>query len=637
MNTKKSVIFPALILSLTFLTSKAQNYSVSSVADSLKDNAHSIIRDYSRMLELQAVNSGIQKIKKVITVLDKNGAEDAILTIYYDKNSSITIDRAILYDKNGKKLKNIKESDIIDVPVHNGASLYSDDRMKYYEPNYADYPYTLEYEYEIKSENLLSYGSWFPVSGYNISVEHSKFALIHPAKIQFRKKELNTTIQPAHITQSNKEIETWEYKNLKAKEDEPFNLSLSEMVPRVILMPTQLVYDEYSGNADNWNEFGKWVFNLYYGRDELAEEEKIKITDLLINTKDTIQTIKTLYEYMQQRTRYVGIQLGIGGYQPFSAQSVFETGYGDCKALSNYMHSLLKQAGIKSYPVLVSSGRYIEPIFPDFPNFSQFDHVILCVPGAKDTIWLECTNQNIPFGFLGDFTDDRDVLLITEEGGKLAHTKKYTAKDNLRTCKAEFIVDSIGTASGQTLTHYQGLQYDDISFILNIKTDEQKKWLYQNSSLPSLQINKFDIREDKRMLPAATVNESAVSKNYGSFTGNYMLLPLNKNNVQSPIQKQVKERVSDFIIHRSSMDYDTLIYTIPESYKIESIPTGKSFTSPFGDYSFAVKSDGNKIIYTRLFTINQGRYKASEYKRFYDFCLSVSKADNEKAMLVKKK
>ena len=99
--------------------------------------------------------------------------------------------------------------------------------------------------------------------------------------------------------------------------------------------------------------------------------------------------------------------MDLGGLQPFDAKTVFETGCGDCKALSNYMFSLLKLIGVRSYPAIVSSGTYIEPIFLEFPNFQQFDHAILCVPHLKDTIWLECTNQKIPFGFLGDFTDDR--------------------------------------------------------------------------------------------------------------------------------------------------------------------------------------------------------------------------------------
>ncbi len=77
-----------------------------------------------------------------------------------------------------------------------------------------------------------------------------------------------------------------------------------------------------------------------------------------------------------------------------------------------------------------------------------------------------------------------------------------------------------------------------------------------------------------------------------------------------------------------------MVYTIPESYKIESLPEGKNIKSAFGNYSYAVSVKDNNIIYSRMLIINQGRFKASDYKNFYDFCLSVSKADNVKAMLV---
>lgn len=632
---KSITILLTFVLSILFSVLNAQNYAASLIPDSLTQNAHVVIREYQEEIELQNVNTGINRIKQVITVLDKNGDDDAYLKIRYDKDSKAEIKEVNLYDKNGKRIKKIKQSEIMDYPAYDGVSLYSDNRVKIYKPNFGDYPYTMEYIYELYCTNLISYDTWTPVDGYNISLEHSSLTFIHPADVQFKKKEFNLCSKSTVTKLADKITETWKCNNYKAIEDEPFDISISEKIPKVYLMPTTLVYNNYRGASDTWNEYGKWVHSLYAGRDELSEKEKIKLTELLKDIPDTIQRIKTLYEYMQNHTRYVGIQLGIGGFQPFAAQTVFETGYGDCKALSNYMHSLLKHVGIKSYPALVSAGRYIESIHSDFPNFSQFDHVILCVPFKKDTLWLECTSQTIPFGFLGDFTDDRNVLLLTNEGGKFAHTKKYAAEENLRTCKAEISIDSTGTAICQSREKYKGLQYYEIFELLTINSDEQKKWLYKNSSLPSFKLNKFNIKNEKLQLPVATVEESSVSNNYCSFTGKYMIMPLNKINIQHPIQKMLKERHSELYIKRSSVDYDTLIYKIPKNYKIESIPTGKTLKSAFGDYSFSVKVKDGQIIYTRKNTINQGRYNAVEYKNFYEYVLSISKADNEKAMMVK--
>jgi len=85
---------------------------------------------------------------------------------------------------------------------------------------------------------------------------------------------------------------------------------------------------------------------------------------------------------MQDHTRYISIQLGIGGWQPFDAAFVQEHGYGDCKALSNYMVALLKTAGITAYSVLIRPGDYRYTFNESFPS-NQFTHVIVCVPFQK--------------------------------------------------------------------------------------------------------------------------------------------------------------------------------------------------------------------------------------------------------------
>ena len=121
---------------------------------------------------------------------------------------------------------------------------------------------------------------------------------------------------------------------------------------------------------------------------------------------------------MQDNTRYISVQYGIGGWEPENAMAVDQLGYGDCKALTNYTMALLKTQGIDSYYTVLYGGvkRDMNPEF----TMMQGNHAILNVPTEDSTdIWLECTSQTNPFNYLGDFTDDRYALRIGENGGEI--------------------------------------------------------------------------------------------------------------------------------------------------------------------------------------------------------------------------
>ena len=187
-----------------------------------------------------------------------------------------------------------------------------------------------------------------------------------------------------------------------AIEREPYAIPIYEHTPTVILAPTEFSYYGTDGDLSTWKSYGNWICQLIEDKMELPEERIHFLEELVATQNDTLSKVKAIYKYLQEETRYVSVQLGIGGFEPLSAQKVDEVKYGDCKALVNYMRAMLNAVGINSYYTLINAGRSAKKIIPEFPS-QDFNHVILCVPVSNDTVFLECTDQFSPFGFFRQF------------------------------------------------------------------------------------------------------------------------------------------------------------------------------------------------------------------------------------------
>jgi len=331
---------------------------------------------------------------------------------------------------------------------------------------------------------------------------------------------------------------------------------------------------------------------------------------------------------MQQKTRYVSVQVGIGGYQPFLASDVDQMAYGDCKALVNYTQSLLSAVGIESYYVLVMAGNQKESALPNFASMNQFDHVILCLPFKNDTTWLECTNKQIPFGYLGDFTDDRNVVACTAEGGKLLHTPIYKTLDNRQIRKAEFTISGDGVLSGQMITRFEGSQYDNRESLANEAYTDQVKALKEIYPVENLDIKTFDLKQDKSLKPVTTETIKLQARDYAAQNGGRYFFKPNTGSRYISQLKDVINRKNPVYINRGYVDEDEITYTLPDGYKISTSALNVSLDKPFGKYSASTKIDGNKLIYKRRLQFNDGTYDKDMYADLVDFYQSVYSADN---------
>lgn len=632
---KKNIINFFLLQLLSFSLFAAEDYAFSKIDPALLEGASAVKRYELVRFEIKNAGSAVYYYKTATTILNENGDEYAGWQEGYDdKFTTIHSVNATLYDASGKKIRSLKKAEIKDVSGTGGGTLAGDGRIKHHNFYYKIYPYTVEYEVEIKKDELMFMPSWTPVKNEGYAVENSTFEIVCPSGYQIRYKAFNYKKEPV-VTGEKDKIYRWEVKNLPCVEKEFASPAWDEITPTVYVAPTEFEVQGYKGIMNSWLNFGKFQSELNKNRDKLPENVKTKVHELTDTVTDVKRKISILYQYMQKNTRYISIQLGIGGWQPLEASFVADKGYGDCKALSNFMHSLLKEAGINSYYCLIKAGNNNNFYLPDFPS-RQSNHALVSVPLEKDTVWLECTSQYLPAGYLSGFTSNRYALMIKDDGGYLVHTPDYSYKDNLLIRKINATLDEGGNLVADIATSYTGMQQDGLFNIINTYSKkEQLDFLKKDIELPSYDIKSFDYKTYLKQIPEIEERLSVEAHDYAQVSGKRIFIQPNLLN-KTALEFSDEERINDIELKMGFSDQDSVAIKVPSGFAVEALPSGVNLQNKFGQYKISYKVEDNQIMMTRLFERKAGRFPASDYKELLKMYGDMYKADRGKIVLVKK-
>ncbi|MCX6221283.1 MAG: DUF3857 domain-containing protein [Bacteroidia bacterium] len=609
-------------------------YPVALIDSAMRKDAWAVCRDFRQEFVLHDNGKAVEYVHLVITVLEKRGDDLAELVLPYDQSSKITSISGKNYDAAGIYNEKLKSGAIQDVNYTSEGAIYDDLRMKIAKIDSNTYPYTVEYSYEITYDGLLGYPNWYPLRDYHISVEKSSFIISYPEKMEVRYRERNLP-GSCRSEKTEKGIRTLEWKidSLQALRDEPFSPKLSQEMPGVITAPVSFEYCGTSGSMNSWHDFGQWIGQLLQNRDQLPPVRQNEIIELVKGMKDTAKIVRTLYEYMQKRTHYVGIQLGIGGFQPFPAETVDQLGYGDCKALSNYMKAILKTVGVKADYTIVGAATSQGITMTDFPTANQCNHVILCVPLKKDTIWLECTSQTTPCGYMSKFTAGRKGLVIDSRGSRIVAIPLLSAEQSSQHRKAVVSLSTDGRMEAKVKTEYSGYQYDNISKVLTESKKEQEKALYENLAVAGMKISDFTYQDNKERIPEATESIALTSQTYAARSGTRIFVPVNIFNQIKSIPSHLDNRKMPVYREFAFLDTDSVTFYLPKGYKPESFPRGKNLKTAFGEYCSTLTVNNDQVLYTRRFKMNRGTWPKEDYAALVDFYTAVVGADKVKLVI----
>ena len=317
----------------------AQQYALGKMNVNLLKNVNAVVREDRTVVTLDDFNTLTFEREWVVTILNEKAAKDLDFVIYYDSYDSVKEYEAVVYDVLGVEQKKFKKRDFMDVSA-SGTNLYTDNRALVLDFTPTFYPCTVALTYAYKTSNTAFMPMFMPIPYSGMSVEKASFKLVNKKGIPLHKKFLNFDENTIKVTESDREI-LIEAKELQPVPQQKKAPSFSKLLP---LGKFYLEHFELQGvlaTVKDWDDFGKWQSQkLLKGLDVLPEQTIQKVAMLTEGILDPKEKAKVIYQFMQDRTRYISVQIGIGGWKPSPAKEVDALGYGDCKGLTNYTKAL---------------------------------------------------------------------------------------------------------------------------------------------------------------------------------------------------------------------------------------------------------------------------------------------------------
>ena len=603
--------FPAILTLFSFFISGVSAYPQGSGK----------IVEYNTSVKIENSNLVVERAF-CLWVDDKQSDWLSDIKIPYNKSDKIDILDAYVMTSGGAIVRKLQKKEIKTLSDISENAFYEDDMAKEFSLRSNEYPYYIFYSFRITTSKYIALANWWPLWWPQAGVGKSTLRVEVPQKLKvtiFSTGELRFSKDSTEDSY----IYNWEVNNTKPIINQVMSPPERELLPRVMVIPESFTYG-VPGKLDSWKSLGLWQEEINRGMDLLPLSEQIKVTSLLTDVSDRHEKMRKLYHYMQDNTHYVFVRIDIGGLQPYPATFVCTNKYGDCKALTMYMKALLKFAGIESFYTITYAG--INPVrtLRELPSF-QFNHVILCVPDGKDTVWLENTSQTAPFGYLGCFTQDRYALVVNGEKSELVRTPAMDPDDFQVNSSYQVTLGAWGKSS---LTMEKTVSGSEFVRWLNMNaegSEEEKKEAVGKELKVNNEVLKYEIlhhdRDQQYIKIRAYLSADGLLKEAGG-TEYLAPFPLDIYPFEKPEERKYPVRISYPVNKKDSIEYDL---TMLGEKEIE-IPAKVMIRTRFGTYQADFIRGNRKVTEIRTFIMPVGDYSLDDYKSLYAFIESVKKS-----------
>ncbi len=606
------ILTSAMLLIAAFFSTQAQ---------SQENTAGCVISDKRTYVKITG-NTRIEVDSVEMIVLDRRGEGFTDFYFRYSKGDRVTVNYAYITDARGNVVRKLKNSDIQETGYSFGAAFYNDEFTKYFDLRHNVYPYKISYCVTHTSRRFLYVAGLAPSGRCNIESGVCTVEVPAGYPLKIRSRNLDAPLKTGD-GKSDKYI--WRYKYDYQKPE--VNASpASDPAPDLIVLPEKFTYG-VPGSYESWESFGEWAWRLNSGLDELPDSEKRRIDAMLAGVTDTREKVRILYHYLQDYNRYVLVDVKLGGYKSYPAEYVCFNRFGDCKALCNYMRAILKYAGIESYYTLAYLDEQVPMFVEDFPS-NVFNHIIITVPLHSDTLFLDCTSKNLPFGMPGTWNQGRKALVTKSSGSRLVDVPAMTPQEVASVWRFRVKCPDDRTSTINLDATLRGEAFEHFLSLGNaVNKNDVEQYLRNHTFGGAMQMTDYNIERPHRDTAFVELHVEGINPGFYRIFGGTMIL--DNLSFGLPAYEPPAAR-------RSAVQLDLpLSRTVIVEYELDGIAIAKlpeniSIESSRGTYSVAFEMSGGGLTVTKSLETEAGTITPDEYPDFYDFVSRVRSRENSK-------
>lgn len=383
--------------------------------------------------------------------------------------------------------------------------------------------------------------------------------------------------------------------------------------------------------STDWESLSKVIYRSDNFGKELEADSYFKedLAKVLEGTLTPDDKMNKVFAYVKSRMNWDG---KADYYCDKGVKKAYADKTGNVAEINLMLVAMLREAGLKANPVLISTRNNGIALFP---SHSSYNYVIAGVEADNSIMLLDATSKYTSQNILPERALNWQGRMIRKDGTS-KEIELMPKKNAKNTISVSAVMDKDGHISGKVRDHRQ----DYYAYIFREKyagTNEDAYIQKLEKKHNGLEVGAYKREGNTDVGKPVQEEYEFVHKNVADIVGDkiYFSPMLYLTQTENPFKQEQREYPVDF--GYPWQDKYMINIALPEGYVAESIPQPVSITMEqnIGSFKYNVVAQNHSLQISVLFDVNYSCVSQDYYKTLKDFFQKVVEKQGEKIVLKK--